>query len=1532
MRKRGITFRNFRVYEPRFLLHLLTKKAVWGVVVLALALSLLPTTSVYSAPNYQINYQGKLTDDADTPVTNGDYDIVFNLYTAPTGGVAIWTESHTAGDDVTVTNGLFSVMLGSITSLATVSFNQTLYLGVTIESDDEMTPRKILGAVPAAFESDKLDGLDSADFLSTSTASAPKLWSLTGLGNIGSSTATTTVLGNLVAVGNAIINGIISSYQNITAPYFTATSSTASTFPYASTTAVTASGSASTTALIVSGSADFSAFGTGLAKLTSGSLGLAVAGTDYQAPLVAGTDYEVPLTFGDGLTRTLNDVDCDTADGSTFGCLTAANWTIFNNKVSSSSLITLLANTFPTSTDPLMATRFVATGTVASVLPYASTTGLTVSGTTYLGDIDAAGDFNFLFSTAAGNRVMRFYSFLGPRLQRQGDTSAWETNYGFLTNNETDLGGFGGYGTNTALNYFYIGQNRTTPYVVFTEAGNVGIGTTTPGATLGIQGDIFLAGRLVSTSTSATSTFAAPVSLTKIVTSATSTGTNGFDISAGCYAVNGTCISGGGGGSGTVSSGLAGQLAYYASDGTTVSGTTTGISTRGRFVATTSIASIFPYASTTAITVSGTASTTNLIVSNSATIGSFTGLLNASAGAISTFTTSQANPLYFNGTTIAPTSTPTFATFHATSSTASSTAGVISLTKIVTSATSTGSNGFDISAGCFAVNGTCISGGGGGSGTVNSGVSGRLAYYSSSGTTVDDSNLFWDSNLDLLGVATTTGRGSIWARLINSAVSPYLVNPGFNATSTFISVGSGYSGYLSVVPETHVGTGGNGADVHLASGGDGQEVFGSSPDGGIAGNIYMVVGGLGDNGGANANDGTVNVGNGAGLKNAKFNIFGGLRIDTSSTTAFYINNGATRHLTFDSTNGVMGIGSSTPSANFRLSLGGNLYVGGAITATSTATSTFLGPISLTKLNTSATSTGSNGFDISAGCYAVNGTCVSGGSGSGTVNSGSIHGLAYYTGSTDVSSAGVDLQWDDVFKILSISTSTQSGHLFSTYINSSSNSILNPTTTYIGRGKNSTLVDGFTGADTYISIGGDANQSGSLDNGGTGGITYLSSGGLGNEDGAGGIGGTVNIVVGGNPHPSGGTYGNDGTVNIGNSAGQKNATVNLYGTLNVMFRNTATTNGVCHSGTDLDTTDTTNTYSLVACSSAPADIAEFYPTEEGVGAGDIVATTENVINYEAEGADPLTGQIKSLGEQELSVLKRASADDAGILGIVSTGPFQTFGKDINKAGVTTKPIALVGRVPVKVNLDNGPIKPGDLITLSTTTPGVGMRAGNNAATTIGTALTKFDENSNKNSNGVGKINVFVNLSHHKLDSAIVGDGLGEGYWSLDETTGELKPFAALDLGGQNIKNVGAITSASGNWSISADGVLVTKEVRTEKLCVGSVCVNESDLRGLLQMAGIGVTEVVTGGGDDNDNDSNTDTATTTATTTPLVEDEPEEPPVEEVPTLIEDEVRDPDPQSGVGSDSSGDNESEPEPEPEQEPEPAPEEPTDQPVEE
>ena len=160
---------------------------------------LLVPSYAQAAFNKQINYQGKLTNTSNVAVTDGSYNMSFKLYTTLTGGVAIWTEDDlvTNGQGVPVTNGLFSVMLGSTTALTGVDFNQTLYLGVTIGGtggspswDTEMSPRKILGAVPAAMVADTLQGYNATQFIrsdaanSTSTSNTYLSIANTGAGKV----------------------------------------------------------------------------------------------------------------------------------------------------------------------------------------------------------------------------------------------------------------------------------------------------------------------------------------------------------------------------------------------------------------------------------------------------------------------------------------------------------------------------------------------------------------------------------------------------------------------------------------------------------------------------------------------------------------------------------------------------------------------------------------------------------------------------------------------------------------------------------------------------------------------------------------------------------------------------------------------------------------------------------------------------------------------------------------------------------------------------------------------------------------------------------------------------------------------------------------------------------------------------------------------------------------------------------------------------------------------------------------------------
>lgn len=124
-------------------------------------------------------------------------------------------------------------------------------------------------------------------------------------------------------------------------------------------------------------------------------------------------------------------------------------------------------------------------------------------------------------------------------------------------------------------------------------------------------------------------------------------------------------------------------------------------------------------------------------------------------------------------------------------------------------------------------------------------------------------------------------------------------------------------------------------------------------------------------------------------------------------------------------------------------------------------------------------------------------------------------------------------------------------------------------------------------------------------------------------------------------------------------------------------------------------------------STGADLAEWYETTSDVSEGDIVAISPDSYGYNSK-----------LGLQQSSILQKATVGRT-MVGIVSSAPFQTMGTDILESAKHPKPIALAGRVPVTVSEENGTIRAGDVLTLSTT-PGVAMRA-IKAGPTIGTAL-------------------------------------------------------------------------------------------------------------------------------------------------------------------------------------------------------------------
>ena len=84
-----------------------------------------------------MSYQAVLTDIDGNPVPDGNYQLTFRIYTSGTNGGPLWQEVH---DNALVRNGLFNIILGSITPLD-LPFEQPYYLGISIADDLELSPR-----------------------------------------------------------------------------------------------------------------------------------------------------------------------------------------------------------------------------------------------------------------------------------------------------------------------------------------------------------------------------------------------------------------------------------------------------------------------------------------------------------------------------------------------------------------------------------------------------------------------------------------------------------------------------------------------------------------------------------------------------------------------------------------------------------------------------------------------------------------------------------------------------------------------------------------------------------------------------------------------------------------------------------------------------------------------------------------------------------------------------------------------------------------------------------------------------------------------------------------------------------------------------------------------------------------------------------------------------------------------------------------------------------------------------------------------
>ncbi|MFA6536564.1 MAG: hypothetical protein WCT25_04020, partial [Candidatus Paceibacterota bacterium] len=1028
-------------------------KKIAGVLAMASIISLTATSAfgfvlvpeAVAAINQQINYQGKLTDSAGTAVTDGTYAMSFSLYTASAGGTALWTEALTGANEVTVTGGLFSVMLGSTTPLTGVDFNQTLYLGVTIESDSEMSPRKILGAVPSAIESVKLGGLNSAQFLrsdatnSTSTASTFLTINQTGAGNVLDITNGATNIFNVLSTGNIGI-GTTSPGQklsvagdilgnNIIGSYFTGTTTATSTF----------AGGLSVLAINQTGAAT-STFANGL-NLASGCFsinGACVGGASSQWTTSGSDIYYTAGNVGIGTTSPYTALAVAGSTGVLANIFTATSTTATSTF---SGLVDISRNLVVggfSSASTFNATSTTATSTFAGGLSVAGSSGLTVLQNGNVG-VGTATPGNLL-------EVADLISFDSADLRTQigyqagkydlGQYNTWLGYQAGSADNATGKTNAADY--NVGIGYQALYKNTTGHHD--TANGYLSLNSNTSG----YQNTALGYSALVSNNTGYRNTAVGNQSLNSNTSGHSNTADGAFAMYFNTTGYHNAALG---------LSALEGNTTGYQNTATGYSSlyrNTTGYQNTasgyqaGAFLADgvtnnqTSYNSVFIGYNSMALS----AGDTNEIVigssaigngSNSVTLGNTSITNTILQGSVGIGTTTPGQKLSVAGDILGNNIIGSY--FTGTTTATSTFAGGLSVLAInqTGTATSTFANGINLAAGCFSINGTCV-GGASSQWTTN----GSDIYYSTGNVGIGTTSPY-----TALAVAGSTGvLANIFTATSTTATSTFAggLTAGNNAGLTVNSAAPANSLYIN--PSGNVGIGTAAPQIGLdVAGNSGQKI-----------RLYDTANNLTIN--QSTDSSGIYLGFGTAADSSQYmriGVFNAVNnIETKARDFLFSSNSAPYLLRLRASTGNVGLGTSTPGTILSVAGVGNfaptistLYsslTAPYFTATTTATSTFAGGLSVLAINQTgtATSTFANGLNLASGCFSINGTCVGGASSQWTTNGSDIY---YSTGNVGIGTttpgaslsiqgsssvgfylAGLSLGTADLFRI---STSTAS---------------------------------------------------------------------------------------------------------------------------------------------------------------------------------------------------------------------------------------------------------------------------------------------------------------------------------------------------------------------------------------------------------------------------------------------------------------------------------------------------------------------------
>jgi len=227
-----------------------------------------------------------------------------------------------------------------------------------------------------------------------------------------------------------------------------------------------------------------------------------------------------------------------------------------------------------------------------------------------------------------------------------------------------------------------------------------------------------------------------------------------------------------------------------------------------------------------------------------------------------------------------------------------------------------------------------------------------------------------------------------------------------------------------------------------------------------------------------------------------------------------------------------------------------------------------------------------------------------------------------------------------------------------------------------------------------------------------------------------------------------------------------------------------------------------------------DVAEDYPTKDhSIEAGDIVAVDKDNAGH---------------------VQKSNGVYDKTVLGVYSEKPGFRLSENGGAFGTDTAvPVALAGRVPVKVTTENGPIHKGDYLT-SSSTPGIAMKA-TRPGQVLGKALEDFNcgITSPIGSCG-GKVMAFVNVTFADPEDTLANlaiDDHGNVMMSNVSTT-DVKLSSDLQINGQVVNGSlsSALTAVSTNLSQTSTSL---NAVQTTLASVASTAATLTDKVATLQ---------------------------------------------------------------------------------------------------